>query len=107
MKLSKRLAALTIATATLVSGTAFATVTTWFHPDYVNYTAGTLSIAVGPDGFIAKTSGTPSGCSNQTLDTLKIWHETAKTALVTGKQLQLGYTNCTGGAYIDSVAIGP
>jgi hypothetical protein len=109
MKLStsKRLAALTVAAVTLVSGTALAASTTWFHPDYVGYSSGALSIAVGADGFIARSTGTPSPCVNQSVDTIKVWQSTAQAALVSGKQLRLQYTACTGGYYITEVAIGP
>jgi hypothetical protein len=109
MKLStsKRLAAMTLAALTLVTGTAFASSTGWFHPDYVSYSTGALSISVGPDGFIAVTSGATAPCVNQTLDTIKVWQATAQAAVVSGKQIQLQYTGCSGGYYITNVAIGP
>jgi len=104
---SKRLAVAIAALTTLVSGTAFAAASGWFHPSYVHYSEGLLVITVGADDFVGRTTGTPSGCSNQSLETLKLWHNSAQTAIATGKQVNIVYTLCGGTPYMSEVYFGP
>jgi len=107
---SKCLAALTFAVATLVSGTAFALATNWFYPTSVEFQEGKLLIWPDPASFliaqVSGTPGTPPQCPSQNLDTLKVWHDKAQTALLSGKRLQATFTFCAGVGHITSLAIG-
>jgi hypothetical protein len=92
---------------TALSGSAFATDTPgWFHPQIVRYQEGILVIQfAGIGDFVARQTGTPSPCANQTLDTLRAFQILAQAAFLSGKNLKVTY--CTSGInYISQLQLG-
>jgi|SRR4051812_33826788 hypothetical protein len=72
----------------------------------VEYYPGTLLIQMAGVNYLAQLT-TQSGCTanNQSIDTLKIWHSMAQTALLAGKTTRIYFNVCSGVNYISVIDV--
>jgi hypothetical protein len=62
-----------------------------------------LYITLSGVGYEAYTSGQPGGCPAVSADTLKLWTSFAQSAVLSGKTIQMRYTDCGGLHLIDTI----
>jgi hypothetical protein len=58
-----------------------------------------MAVVCGGTTFAAWQTGAPSGCSTTALDTIKIWSSLEQAALLSGKNIKITFTTCTGGGF--------
>jgi hypothetical protein len=65
--------------------------------------SGTVQIYCGGTWYYS--FGSSGTCSTSDMETRKQWMSLAQTALLTGRQLNINYTSCTGGPSLDYVRV--
>jgi hypothetical protein len=71
-------------------------------PTEVGYSSAGYAVFVcGGNNYLVWLSGAPSGCGNATMDIIKLWMSEAQAALLSGKNLNIYFSVCSGsnGAY--------
>jgi hypothetical protein len=87
-----------------VTNNAFAAFSATASPIIVEYFQNQVLIQLpGPINYIGTTS-TVAGCtSGITVETLKLWTSLAQGALLSGKNVRIGFNTCGGTNYITAV----
>ena len=65
--------------------------------------SGTVQLVCGGSWYYA--FGSSGTCASYDIETRKQWMSLAQTALLTGRQLSINYTACSGGPALDYVRI--
>ena len=84
---------------------ALSTTCTVTHVGWSPTNGGTLQVACGGIWFYG--FGSHGSCNVQDVETRKQWSSLAQSATLTGRQININYTSCSGGNALDYMRLQP